>query len=393
MRAPRRHGASAAHAARRAGRHRAVAQRRARRRTASRACRSLGPVADRQRLQRPRRRGRWTKADIRRIQADWVKRRGAGARRRLRHRLRLRRAHRTCLGQFLSPYYNQRTRRVRRLAGEPRAVLGRDCWRAVRDAVGRDCAIACAHRRRSAAGGAGVQLDEGLEFIRLADRLVDLWDVHVGSITEWSVDSGVVALLPARAGSSSGRARCGRRPSEADRRRRAPHERRPDGRDRPLGRLGHHRRRAAVDRRPVPAAEDRRGAARTTSASASAATVCISRATAHGHIGCTQNATAGEEYRRGWHPERFQRAANARARRARRRGRAGRHGVRDRARQARRRDACTLVDGRRARSAGIMRWVPRLPGPAASGAGARLAADPAGRSCGTSRSSSSPPSA
>ena len=26
---------------------------------------------------------------------------------------------------------------------------------------------------------------------------------------------------------------------------------------------------------------------------------------------CTQNATAGEEYRRGWHPERFHRASNA----------------------------------------------------------------------------------
>ena len=31
----------------------------------------------------------------------------------------------------------------------------------------------------------------------------------------------------------------------------------------------------------------------------------------HGHLGCIQNATAGEEHRRGWHPERFDRAANA----------------------------------------------------------------------------------
>jgi dimethylamine/trimethylamine dehydrogenase len=28
------------------------------------------------------------------------------------------------------------------------------------------------------------------------------------------------------------------------------------------------------------------------------------------HLGCVQNATAGEEYRRGWHPERFEPAAN-----------------------------------------------------------------------------------
>ena len=30
------------------------------------------------------------------------------------------------------------------------------------------------------------------------------------------------------------------------------------------------------------------------------------------HLGCTQNPTAGEEYRRGWHPERFERASQRR---------------------------------------------------------------------------------
>ena len=44
----------------------------------------------------------------------------------------------------------------------------------------------------------------------------------------------------------------------------------------------------------------------TTSASASAAT-CASRAAAAGAALCTQNATVGEEYRRGWHPEKFDR--------------------------------------------------------------------------------------
>jgi dimethylamine/trimethylamine dehydrogenase len=39
--------------------------------------------------------------------------------------------------------------------------------------------------------------------------------------------------------------------------------------------------------------------------------VCLSRALGVGHIACTQNATVGEEYRRGWHPERFERASNA----------------------------------------------------------------------------------
>jgi dimethylamine/trimethylamine dehydrogenase len=39
--------------------------------------------------------------------------------------------------------------------------------------------------------------------------------------------------------------------------------------------------------------------------------VCIMKVDGYGHLGCIQNATAGEEHRRGWHPERFQRASNA----------------------------------------------------------------------------------
>src|SRR5215470_6509533 len=39
--------------------------------------------------------------------------------------------------------------------------------------------------------------------------------------------------------------------------------------------------------------------------------ICITRAIGIGQIACTQNPTAGEEYRRGWHPERFTRATNA----------------------------------------------------------------------------------
>jgi dimethylamine/trimethylamine dehydrogenase len=38
---------------------------------------------------------------------------------------------------------------------------------------------------------------------------------------------------------------------------------------------------------------------------------CYSRSIWGHHLGCTQNATAGEEHRRGWHPEKFTRAANA----------------------------------------------------------------------------------
>jgi len=38
---------------------------------------------------------------------------------------------------------------------------------------------------------------------------------------------------------------------------------------------------------------------------------CIARTGTAQYLGCSQNATAGEEYRRGWHPERFSPAENA----------------------------------------------------------------------------------
>ena len=89
--------------------------------------------------------------------------------------------------------------------------------------------------------------------------------------------------------------------------------------------------------------------------------ICISRWEIGGPpLICTQNATAGEEYRRGWHPERFEPAANADndvlvigA------GPAGME--------------CALVLGKRgmrrvhlveaaADIGGLIRWVPQLPG-------------------------------
>ena len=46
--------------------------------------------------------------------------------------------------------------------------------------------------------------------------------------------------------------------------------------------------------------------------------ICVSRWESNsGPIWCTQNATSGEEYRRGWHPEQFSQAHEHRQRRAR----------------------------------------------------------------------------
>src|SRR5216684_2140596 len=90
--------------------------------------------------------------------------------------------------QFLSPFYNRRSDEYGGTL-ENRARFWLETLELVREAVGDDCAIA-ARISVEALGPAGVELDEGLAFIRLADHLVDLWDVNVGSITEWSKDSG-----------------------------------------------------------------------------------------------------------------------------------------------------------------------------------------------------------
>jgi len=88
--------------------------------------------------------------------------------------------------------------------------------------------------------------------------------------------------------------------------------------------------------------------------------VCVAKSELGRHLGCSQNATAGEEYRRRWHPERFDRAVNA--------DRdvlvvgAGPSGM-----------ECAIVLGKRGlrrvhlveaedEVGGAMRWVPRLPG-------------------------------
>ena len=110
--------------------------------------------------------------------------------------------------QFLSPFYNKRTDAYGG-SFENRARFWLETLEAVREAVGDDCAIAvrlCVE----ALGPAGVELEEGLGFVRLADHLVDLWDVNVGSIIEWSKDSGRRASSR-RATSSSGPAACARR--------------------------------------------------------------------------------------------------------------------------------------------------------------------------------------
>jgi dimethylamine/trimethylamine dehydrogenase len=241
-----------------------------------------------------------TRRDIRRVQDDWVlaaeRSRTAGF-----DIVYVYGAHTYLPGQFLSPHYNRRTDEYGgSLANRARFWL--ETLEVVRAAVGDDCAIAC-RVAVDGLGALGVELEEGLEFVRLADHLVDLWDVTVGSIAEWSLDSG-----PSRFFAEGWQLETTARVREAT--------------AKPIvgvSRLTDPDLMAEIVRSGV---WDLIGAARPSIADpflprkidegrvdeireCIGCNVCISKADSRGHIGCTQNATAGEEHRRGWHPERF----------------------------------------------------------------------------------------
>lgn len=244
--------------------------------------------------------------DIRRVQAEWVR-----AARRARDVgfdiVYVYGAHSYLPVQFLSPFYNHRTDEYGG-SFENRARFWLELLELVREAVGEDCAIAC-RISVEALGPAGVELPEGLAFVRAADELVDLWDVNVGSIAEWSKDSG-----PSRFFSEGYQLEWTGRVREAT--------------AKPIvgvGRLTDPERMAEIIR---SGAWDLIGAARPSIADpflprkieegrygevreCIGCNVCILKSETNGHLGCTQNATAGEEYRRGWHPERFSAASNA----------------------------------------------------------------------------------
>jgi dimethylamine/trimethylamine dehydrogenase len=239
-----------------------------------------------------------TRRDIRRVQDDWVE-----AARRSRTAgfdiVYVYGAHTYLPGQFLSPHYNRRTDEYGGSLRN-RARFWLETLEQVRAAVGDHCAIAC-RIAVDRAGALGVDLDEGLEFVSLADDLVDLWDVNIGSISEWSLDSGPSRFFPEgwQLGSTSRVREATSKPIVG------------------VGRLTDPDLMAAIVR---DGAWDLIGAARPSIADpylpekirqgrveeireCIGCNICISKADSRRHLGCTQNPTAGEEHRRGWHPE------------------------------------------------------------------------------------------
>src|SRR5689334_13577584 len=214
-------------------------------------------------------------------------------------------AHGYLMTQFLSAYTNRRTDGY----GGSLADRGRfwlETLAAVREAVGSDCAIATriALHGDSGVPGAtglpGIHADDMLTLVKMADDLVDLWDVTVGS---WPEDSGTSRYYPEgheRPWAHRIREATGK-PVVAVGRYTSPDLMAEVIRSGAVDLIGSARQAIADPFLPRKIAEGRLDEIRECTGS----NVCILREETFNHVGCVQNATAGEEYRRGWHPESF----------------------------------------------------------------------------------------
>ena len=242
-------------------------------------------------------------ADIRRVQADWA--RAARQARSVGFDIvYVYGGHSYLLTQFLSPFYNKRTDAYGGSL-ENRARMWLETLEAVREAAGDDCAVAV---RIGVDLTPGFDVDEALEFVRLADHLVDLWDVNVGSIAEWSHDSGSSRFFPEGYQLEwTGRVReATAKPIVGVSRLTNPDRMAEIVSSGAWDLIGAARPSIADPFLPAKIEQGRYGEVRECTGS----NVCIAKADTLMHLGCLQNATAGEEYRRGWHPERFEPAAN-----------------------------------------------------------------------------------
>ncbi|MFN8185931.1 MAG: hypothetical protein U0R69_02505 [Gaiellales bacterium] len=210
--------------------------------------------------------------------------------------------------QFLSPFYNRRTDEYGG-SFENRARFWRETLEVVREAVGDDCAIA-ARLTIEPLGPCGVERDEALAFIAHADHLVDLWDVNTGAYTNWGDDIGPSRFFPEN---YQGEWTRGVKDVTA----------------KPVVNVGRFTSPDTMVEAITSGQCDLIGGARPSIADpflprkieegrldeireCIGCNVCVSRWEIGGPpLICTQNATAGEEYRRGWHPEKFTKAANA----------------------------------------------------------------------------------
>ena len=222
----------------------------------------------------------------------------------------------TLLAKFLLPMYNRRTDEYGGSL-ENRVRFIREVTQAVRDAVGSECAVGIRFGVDTLKGSygkgepdGGIEAEsEGHKFISLMDDLVDYWDINVSMTANWGEDAG-----PSRTHEENHE-----RPYTKNVR---------DFTKKPVINVGRFTSPDTMVDVITSGQCDLIGAARPSIADpflprkieegrmedireCIGCNMCVSKWEQGARIVCTQNATSGEEYRRGWHPERFTKANNA----------------------------------------------------------------------------------
>ena len=219
------------------------------------------------------------------------------------------------LHQFLLPFFNRRTDEYGG-SFENRARFSREVLELVREAIGDDCAISIRFGVDTldlphGLGDRGVRQEgEGAQFIEHMDDLVDMWDINVGNAVEWGEDAA-----PSR--------------THAENHEGPFVDKVKQHTSKPVLNVGRFVNPDTMVEVITSGQCDIIGAARPSIADpflplkikegrlddireCIGCNVCISRWEIGGPpLVCTQNATSGEEYRRGWHPEKFTTAGNA----------------------------------------------------------------------------------
>src|ERR687888_152000 len=243
--------------------------------------------------------------------------------------------------QFLTPYYNKRTDEYGGSL-ENRARFWRETIEQVREAVGDDTAIAVRMSTDMFMGDPGTQLERDcLPFVEMVDDIVDVWDVNVSGISEWGEDATPSRFYPSGRLLPWQKAVKGvsKKPVLGVGRFTSPDLMVEAINDGALDIIATCRPSISDPFLPKKIDEGRLDDIR----ECIGCNICISRWEIGGPpLICTQNATAGEEYRRG--------------------GGAGPAGM-----------ECAMVLGKRGMRrvhlveaqedmGGIMRWIPQLPG-------------------------------
>jgi dimethylamine/trimethylamine dehydrogenase len=212
--------------------------------------------------------------------------------------------------QFLEKRYNHRDDRYGGSL-ENRARFYIELMRALKKEVGDRIAVTTRFETDTINGDHRIEhFDEGIRFVELMHRegVVDLWSVKIGDYEEWGEDAGssrfrksnwmrpFVQEVKGVVGDSI--------PVVSNGRFTNPDDMVEAINARQCDIIGAARPSIADPFLPTKISEGRTEDIR----ECIGCNMCVSRMQQQGLLYCTQNPTSGEEYRRGWHPEKFEKA-------------------------------------------------------------------------------------